>query len=68
MKYMFEFSRGAAEDVEQLFDFALQPELDSAIGDLEIPTRAMQVIKDRYRVLGNFSLCRSQGGEQFFCL
>ena len=39
-------SEAAAEDLEQLFDFALQRELDSATGDLDVPSRAIQAIKD----------------------
>ena len=35
-----------AADLEQLFDFALQRELDSETGDLDIPDRAVQAIKD----------------------
>ena len=46
MKYRVEFSEAAAIDLEQLFDFALQRELDSATGDLDIPDRAVQAIKD----------------------
>ena len=46
MTYTVEFSEAAAEDLEQLFDFALQRELDSAAGDLDIPGRAIQAIKD----------------------
>jgi len=46
MTYTVEFSEAAAEDLEQLFDFALQRELDSATGDLDVPSRAIQAIKD----------------------
>ena len=45
MKYTIEFSPVAAEDLDQLFDFALQRELDSATGDLEIPERALGLLK-----------------------
>ena len=46
MKYTVAFSEAAAQDLEQLFDFALQRELDSATGDLDIPNRAIQAIKE----------------------
>lgn len=46
MTYTVTFSEAAAEDLEQLFDFALQRELDSATDDLDIPGRAIQSIKD----------------------
>ena len=45
MKYTVEFSAAAVEDLEQLFDFALQRELDSATGDLDIPERAVKAVK-----------------------
>ncbi len=37
MTYRVVFSEAAALDLEQLFDFALQRELDSETGDLDIP-------------------------------
>jgi plasmid stabilization system protein ParE len=46
MTYRVLFSKAAAEDLEQLFDFALQRELDSATGDLNIADKAVQAIKD----------------------
>lgn len=46
MKYTVEFSEAAAEDLEQLFDFMLQRELESDTGDLDIPDKAVQAIKD----------------------
>ena len=45
MTYTVEFSKAAAADLEPLFDFALQQELESATGDLDIPDRAVQAIK-----------------------
>ena len=35
MQYTVEFSAAAAEDLQELFDFVLQRELDSAAGDLD---------------------------------
>ena len=40
MKYRVVFSQAAAEDLEQLFDFALQRELDGETGDLNVPEEA----------------------------
>jgi plasmid stabilization system protein ParE len=45
MTYRVTFSLAAAEDLERLFDFALQRELESEAGDLDIPDRALQSIK-----------------------
>jgi hypothetical protein len=46
MSYQVAFSEASAQDLEQLFDFALQRELDSETGDLDIPDKAIQSIKD----------------------
>lgn len=66
MTYTVEFSEAAAVDLEQLFDFALQRELDSETGDLEIPDRAMQAIKDGMAFLKSspFS-CRKAANSPF---
>ena len=66
MRYAVVFSEAAAEDLEQLFEFALQRELDSETGDLEIPARALQAIKDAIRLLeiSPFA-CRKLGRNPF---
>lgn len=66
MTYKVEFSEAAAEDLERLFDFALQRELDSESGDLDIPDRAVQAIKDGMTFL-KFSpfACRKAGNSPF---
>ena len=66
MKYSVVFSQTAAEDLAQLFDFALQRELDSETGDLDIPDRAVQAIKNRIAFLTSspFS-CRKVGSSSF---
>ena len=46
MTYRVVFSEAAALDLERLFDFALQRELDSETGDLDSPGKAVQAIKD----------------------
>lgn len=66
MAYKVLFSPTAAEDLEQLFDFALQRELDSDTGDLDIPDRAVQAIKDglAFLALSPF-VCRKAAGSPF---
>ncbi len=41
MAYSVQFSAAAGEDLERLFDFILQRELDSTTGDLDIPERSL---------------------------
>ena len=66
MKYTVEFSEAAAEDLEQLFDFALARELDSETGDLDIPHRAIQAIKDGMVYLASSPFaCRKTGSSPF---
>ena len=60
------FSEAAALDLEQLFDFALQRELDSETGDLDIPGRAVQAIKDGIAFLtASPFACRTAGRSSF---
>ena len=66
MKYTVVFSAAAVEDLEQLFDFALQRELDSETGDLDIPERAVQAIKDGMAFLESSPFaCRKAGDSSF---
>ena len=66
MKYRVVFSQAAAEDLEQLFDFALQRELDSETGDLNIPEKAVQAIKNGVAFLTSSPfLCRKAGSSSF---
>jgi plasmid stabilization system protein ParE len=46
MIYTAQFSAAAEEDLERLFDFILQRELESAAGFSDIPERALQAIKE----------------------
>ncbi|MEJ7138299.1 type II toxin-antitoxin system RelE/ParE family toxin [Amphibiibacter pelophylacis] len=66
MAYRVTFSAGAARDLEALFDFALQRELDSDTGDLDIPARAIQAIREGIAFLQTspFS-CRKAGDSAF---
>ena len=66
MTYTVEFSNAAVEDLERLFDFALQRELDSETGDLDIPERAIQAIKDGMAFLRSSPFaCRKIGNSPF---
>ena len=66
MTYKVEFSQDAAADLEQLFDFALQRELSSDTGDLDIPERAVQAIKDGMAFLASSPFaCRKAGSSSF---
>ena len=66
MTYRVLFSKAAAEDLEQLFDFALQRELDSATGDLNIADKAVQAIKDGIAFLSTSPCaCRKVGASSF---
>ena len=66
MKYKVEFSEAAAIDLEQLFDFALQRELDSETGDLNIPDRAVQAIKEGMAFLASSPFACRKAGESAF--
>jgi plasmid stabilization system protein ParE len=66
MTYTVEFSDAAAADLEQLFDFALQRELSSETGDLDIPDRAVRAIKDGMVFLASSPFaCRKAGSSSF---
>ena len=66
MTYRVLFSDAAASDLEQLFDFALQRELDSETGDLDIPAKAVQAIKDGVVFLTSSPFaCRKAGRSSF---
>ena len=66
MRYTVEFSAAADEDLQQLFDFVLQRELDSAAGDLDTAERALQAIKNGVRFLESSPFaCRKVGSSPF---
>ena len=61
-----QFSAAADEDLERLFDFMLQRELDSAAGDLDVPERALQAIKEGIGFLKSSPFaCRKLGESPF---
>ncbi|MDP3650296.1 MAG: type II toxin-antitoxin system RelE/ParE family toxin [Rhodoferax sp.] len=66
MRYTVQFSTAADEDLERLFDFILQRELESASGDLDIPERALQAIKEGIAFLRSSPFaCRKLGDSPF---
>ncbi|MCF8154298.1 MAG: type II toxin-antitoxin system RelE/ParE family toxin [Rhodoferax sp.] len=66
MTYRVVFSEAAGLDLEQLFDFALQRELDSETGDFGIPARALQAIQDGIALLTTSPFaCRKAGSSSF---
>ena len=66
MKYQVIFSPEAQDDLERLFDYVLERELNSASGDLEIPARAIESIQHTCQLLAHspFS-CRKAGQSPF---
>ncbi|MDZ4127409.1 MAG: type II toxin-antitoxin system RelE/ParE family toxin, partial [Hydrogenophaga sp.] len=66
MTFTVVFSEAAAQDLEELFDFALQRELNSETGDLDIPSRALQAINDGISFLATSPFaCRKAGRSPF---
>ena len=66
MTYRVIYSREAEEDLERLFDHVLERELNSLTGDLDIPARAIESIKQACQLLVHspFS-CRKTGDSAF---
>ena len=66
MKCRVEFSEAAAIDLEPLFDFALQREREGAAGDLDIPDRIVQAIKETVAFRESFPVaCRKAANYLF---
>lgn len=66
MRYAVEFSAAVDEELQQLFDFVLQRELDSAAGDLDTAERALQAIRDGLRFFESSPFaCRKVGSSPF---
>jgi plasmid stabilization system protein ParE len=66
MRYTVEFSTAAADDLERLFDFVIQREVDSETGDLDVPDRALQTIKNGIGFLRSSPFaCRKAGDSPF---
>jgi len=66
MIYTVQFSAAAGEDLERLFDFILQRELESAAGNLDIPDRALQAIKEGIGFLRSSPFACRKAGESPF--
>lgn len=66
MKYQVVFSREAEEDLDRLFEHAFERELNSAAGDLDIPSNAIQAIRQacRFLEISPFS-CRKAENSPF---
>lgn len=66
MNFLVIFSREAEEDLERLFDHALERELHSAAGDFDVPVRAIAAIREACRFLATspFS-CRKASTSPF---
>ena len=66
MTYQVIYSHEAVEDLERLFDHVLERELNSPIGNLDIPARAVESIKQACQLLvySPFS-CRKAGASPF---
>jgi len=64
MTYQVLFSKAAAENLEQLFDFALHRELDSTTGGLKIAEKAVRAIKNGIAFLTPSAFaCRKVGAS-----
>ncbi|MDO9197343.1 type II toxin-antitoxin system RelE/ParE family toxin [Rhodoferax sp.] len=66
MTFRVRLTREAAEDVERLFDFVLQRELQRNDGDFELADKALQAIKDGIASLRTSPFtCRKAGQSPF---
>jgi plasmid stabilization system protein ParE len=66
MAFKVTFSEAAAQDLDELFDFVLQRELNSETGDLDLPARALQAIEDGVKLLTTSPFaCRKAGSSPF---
>ena len=66
MVYTVQFSAAAEADLERLFDFILQRELNSAAGDLDVAERALKSISDGIDLLRSSPFtCRKAGASPF---
>lgn len=66
MSFQVRLTVDAAEDLERLFDFVLQRELQRHNGDLDLADRALQAIKDGMATLRTSPFtCRKAGSSPF---
>ena len=66
MSFQVRLTVDAAEDLERLFDFVLQRELQRHNGDLDLADKALQAIKDGMATLRTSPFtCRKAGSSPF---
>lgn len=66
MSFQVRLTVDAAEDLERLFDFVLQRELQGHNGELDLADRALQAIKDGMATLRTSPFtCRKAGSSPF---
>lgn len=66
MKYQIVFSREAEEDLDRLFDFVFERELNSPSGNLDLPVKAIEAIRQacQFLAISPFS-CRKADASPF---
>jgi len=64
VRYQVVFSREAEADLERLFDFAFERELNSPTGDLDNPTNAIEAIRQacQFLAISPFSCRKADDG------
>lgn len=66
MSFNVRLTREAADDLERLFDFVLERELQRSDGDIELAEPALQAIKDGLETLRTTPFtCRKAGQSAF---
>lgn len=66
MRYTVRLTRGAQEDLEQLFDYVLERELTRASGRWQIAEDALSAIGEGFRLLEHSPFtCRKAGSDPF---
>jgi plasmid stabilization system protein ParE len=66
MNFTVQFSAAANEDLQRIFDYLIQRELDSPTGDLEIPEKARHAIHAGVGLLRTSPFaCRKAGDSPF---
>jgi plasmid stabilization system protein ParE len=66
MNFTVQFSAAANEDLQRIFDFLIQRELDSATGDWDLPEKVLPAIQAGITLLRNSPfVCRKAGRSPF---
>lgn len=66
MSFQVLFSAAANDDLQRIFDFLIQRELDSDTGNLEIPEKARQAIEAGLGLLSTSPFACRKAGESPF--